>query len=201
MKYNPNDNIHAPTMKPASTMKYDPKIHHRCSIRLKGYDYGQNGAYFVTVCTHNREYLFGDIVNGEMALNEYGQIVWDEWIKSSGIRGEIELDEFIITPNHLHGIIFIENPVGANGRSPLHRTNMGSKTLSSFMAGFKSTVTRQINQIRNTPGISVWQRNYWEHIIRDEKSLENIRNYVINNPAKWDEDENNLLRKVKSGNQ
>ncbi|MBN1619666.1 transposase [candidate division WOR-3 bacterium] len=171
-------------------MTYNPEMHHRRSIRLKGYDYSQNGAYFMTVCTHNRECLFGDIVDGGMVFNEYGQIVQDEWIKSPGIRREIELDEFIIMPNHLHGIIFIENPVGANGRSPLHRTNMGSKTLSSFMAGFKSTVTKQINQIRNMPGTSVWQRNYWEHIIRDEQSLNNIKNYIINNPANWVKDEN-----------
>jgi REP element-mobilizing transposase RayT len=161
---------------------------------LKGYDYGQTGSYFVTVCAYNRECLFGNIVDGNMVLNEYGMIVRDEWEKSSNIRLEIKLDSFIVMPNHFHGIVFIagaNNAVGANGRSPLHRTGMGSKTLSSFVAGYKSAVTKRINELRQNPGIPVWQRNYYEHIIRGEDELNRIREYIVNNPVQWDNDRNN----------
>ncbi len=112
-------------------MKYDPNKHHRRSIRLKGYDYSSAGAYFITICAYQRACLFGEIVDGMMQLNEFGQIVADEWLKSSEIRREIALDEWVVMPNHIHGIVFIQpveshnpvgvndNGVGANGRSPL----------------------------------------------------------------------------------
>ncbi len=160
----------------------------RRSIRLKGYDYGQTGAYFVTVCAYNRECLFGDIADGNMMLNECGMVVRDEWEKSANIRLEIKLDSFIVMPNHFHGIVHI---VGANGRSPLHRTGMGSKTLSSFVAGYKSAVTKRINELRQTPGVPVWQRNYYEHIVRSEEELGRIREYIIHNPVQWANDRNN----------
>ncbi len=124
-----------------------------------------------------------------MRLNHSGGVVNDEWRRSEQIRREITLDEFVVMPNHLHGIVFIENTAGANGRSPLHRKNMGSKTLSSFVAGFKSSVTKQINQIRQLSGIPVWQRNYYEHVIRDENDLNRIREYIINNPLQWGNDD------------
>ena len=95
-------------------------MRNRRTIRLAGYGYSQTGAYFVTICSQNRNCLFGEIVNGKMQLNKYGVIVEGEWRRSEQIRKEIKLDEFIVMPNHLHGIIFIENTVGANGRSPLH---------------------------------------------------------------------------------
>jgi len=164
--------------------------------RLKGYDYSHPGAYFVTVCVHNRECLFGEITGNDIRLNEYGMIAKDEWIKSPDIRKEIKLDEYIVMPNHIHGIVWIDS-VGANGRSPLHRTNMGSKTLSSFMAGYKSTVTKQINGLRRLPGIPVWQRNYYEHIIRNDAELNRIRQYIIENPLKWNmdsENPNNIIK-------
>jgi len=173
-------------------MTYNPEIHHRRSIRLRNYDYSQPGAYFVTVCSWNKECILGDIVNGEMHLNEYGQVVSDEWHRSAEIRKEIELDTFVIMPNHLHGIVFINSVapfnVGANGRSPLQMT---PKSISSFVAGFKSSVTKQINQFRNTLGKPVWQRNYYEHIIRDEKELNKIREYIVNNPIQWELDTEN----------
>lgn len=175
-------------------MQHNPDKHHRRSIRLPGYDYSQAGYYFVTICCHGRQCLFGDIIDGAMRLNEYGEIVIDEWLRSSQIRQEIQLDEFIVMPNHFHGIVVI-NPVGANGRSPLPQSNkpimplMKPKSLSSLMAGFKSSVTKQINLIRNTPGTKIWQRNYYEHIIRNEKALDNIRQYIINNPLSWHNDQ------------
>ena len=173
-----------------------PKNHRR-SIRLKGYDYTQPGAYFVTICTHGREILFGHVVDGEMALNEYGEIVREEWFRSTEIRAEVELfhDEFVIMPNHIHGIVWIvetDNPsvvgahghVGAHGRAPL-LPQRPPRSLGSFIAGFKSIVTKRINTLRNTPGAPVWQRNYYEHIIRNDRALNAIRRYIAANPACW----------------
>ncbi len=175
----------------------DNNKYNRRSIRLKNYDYSQPGAYFITIVTHNRQCLFGEIVNGEIRLNEYGEIVRDEWFCSVHIRNEIELfeNEFIVMPNHIHGVVWIVDNVGATGRSPLQQQleqphGPLKKSLSSFVAGFKSTVTKQINQIRQTPGIPVWQRNYYEHIIRNDNELNKIREYIINNPLTWETDEN-----------
>jgi len=164
--------------------------YHRRSLRLKGYDYSQAGAYFITICTKNRECLLGEIKNGEIILNEYGEIARKEWIKSQIIRKEMKLDEFIIMPNHIHGIVIIDH-VGANGRSPLRDFRMEPKSISSFVAGYKSSVTKQINLVRKLPRFSVWQQNYYEHIIRNETELNALREYIVNNPLKWDEDQEN----------
>ena len=175
-------------------MIYNPDKHHRSSVRLKGYDYSQAGAYFVTICAWRRECMFGDMVDGAMKLNEYGKIVHWEWTKSSEIRQEIELDEFIIMPNHIHGIVVINGccdtnrNVGANGRSPLR---MQPCSLSSFISGVKSSVTKHINQTRGRPGTPVWQRNYHDRIIRNERELQEIREYIRNNPLRWDGDAEN----------
>ncbi len=166
-------------------------LHSRKSIRLKGYDYSQTGAYFVTICAHNRECLFGEVVNGIMNQNKYGGIVEKELLKSNDIRKEICINEYIIMPNHVHMIVYI---VETNGRSSLqqHSTfRMKPKSLSSFMAGFKSKVTKRFNMMRKTPGIPVWQRNYYEHIIRNEDGLNRIREYIINNPIQWQFDREN----------
>lgn len=183
-------------------MKYDHGIHHRRSIRLKGYGYSQNGAYFVTVCTHNRECLLGEITDGEMVTNEYGKIVDKCWRDLPNHYPNIQLDYFVVMPNHFHGIVMINiagagvgaNAVGAGFKPAPTTTNHG---LSEFIRALKTFSSEQINQIRNTPGISAWQRNYYEHIIRNEDDLNRIREYIRNNPTQWDEDENNLLRKVK----
>ncbi len=179
-------------------MPFDPARHHRRSIRLKGYDYARAGAYFVTVCIYRRECLLGDVLNGEMVLNAYGRIIWDEWFRSVEIRHEIELDEFVAMPNHIHGIVIIHdgNAVGATGRSPLQPPRGPSKrSLGAFMAGFGSAITKRINQMRHTPGVPFWQRNYHEHIIRDEKSLNNIRRYIRANPMMWAYDTENPDRR------
>jgi putative transposase len=165
--------------------------HHRRSIRLKGYDYSQTGAYFITICTHNQEFLFGEVVNGEMQSNEIGTMVADEWTRSARIRQEIVLDEFVIMPNHIHGIVHVGatevgviRSVGATGRSPLPR-GPAPKSIGAFVAGFKSAATRRINELKRTPGIPVWQRNYWEHVVRSDDSLNLIWEYIVNNPLRW----------------
>ncbi len=174
----------------------------RRSIRLRAYDYAQSGAYLVTICAHQRRCLFGEIANGEMQLSPYGEIVREEWFRSAEIRREIELypEEFVVMPNHIHGIIWIveyggpndsQERVGATGRSP---RGPPPRSLASFIAGFKSAATRRINALRGTPGAPVWQRNYYEHIIRDELALHHIRDYIATNPARWATDRENPNR-------
>lgn len=168
-----------------------PANHHRRTIRLPEYDYAQPGVYFITVCTHQRACLFGEIVDGEIRLSELGHMVRDEWNKTQQIRPEIELDQFVIMPNHFHAIIWIHD-----GRGTARRAPTGEPTYEQFgkpVAGsiptivraFKSAVTRQINFYRNTPGMPVWQRNYYEHIIRNEAELSAVREYITNNPHQW----------------
>ena len=187
-------------------MLFNPNIHHRRSIRLKGYDYSQAGLYFITICCEDRICRFGNIVDGEMILNAYGQIAHDEWMKTPQLRPQIELDAFIVMPNHIHGILKIND----TGRGELNSPEMGmavfekgvsdtslrspSNTVGAIVRGYKSSVTKQINAMINVkndvhnPSIKLWQRNYHENIIRDEKSYRNIANYIINNPKKWGED-------------
>jgi putative transposase len=175
-------------------MPYDRKTHHRRSIRLPDHDYTSPGAYFVTICTHQGKSLLGDVVDGEVVLNEYGRIAQEEWLASEKIRREMEMDAFVIMPNHIHGIVWIRDTdddstvgtqdVGAHGRAPLR----APRSLGSFIAGYKSAVTRHINRMRGTPGAPVWQRNYYEHIIRNDRSLKQIRDYMQHNPARWPED-------------
>ncbi|MBL8045323.1 MAG: hypothetical protein JNL09_02220 [Anaerolineales bacterium] len=169
------------------------KVYYRRSLRLQNYDYAQAGAYFVTLCTHNRINLFGEIAQGEMHLSMTGQIVVEEWQRSTEIRREIELDEWVAMPNHLHGIVVIKNTdgrdpaVGAHGRAPLlHRP---PRSLGSFIAGFKSSAIKRINEIRQTPGVAVWQRNYYEHVVRDATDLHRIREYIASNVLRWQLDE------------
>ncbi|MBN2425140.1 MAG: transposase [Calditrichaceae bacterium] len=183
-------------------MKYNLDKHHRRSIRLKGYDYSQPGWYFITICVQNREMLFGDMVDGKIILNDAGELVKNEWIKTDSIRENINIDYYVIMPNHMHGIIqIIEMPdiVGAHGYVPLQQRNMPQRQTEQFGKStqnsiptiiklFKSTTTKQINRLQNTPGLKIWQRNYYEHIIRNELELNRIRQYIIENPLKWKND-------------
>jgi putative transposase len=180
--------------------------HHRRSIRFQGYDYASEGGYFVTIVTYKRQNLFGDVVDGELRLNEFGRIVMKEWFKTDNIRDDIELieDEFVVMPNHIHGIIWIigdkhqnlgdssiiESPnVGAYRDTPLQSP---SQTIGAMMRGFKGAVTTRINTHRHVKGQPVWQRNYYEHIIRDDKDYQAIAEYIDLNPVSWENDiENN----------
>jgi len=175
-------------------MPFYPQKHHRRSIRLRNYDYSQVGAYFITVCTKNRECFLGEIENGEITLNEYGMIVEKEWLMTEKIRSNIQMDKYIVMPNHFHGIIIINtNCRGTLQRAPT-KEQFGrpiSDSIPTIIRLFKSTTTKQINQIHGTPGIPVWQRNYYEHIIRNEKEFDNIRQYVEGNPVLWEYDHEN----------
>ena len=174
-------------------MTYDPGKHHRRSIRLRGYDYSQAGAYFITVCTQNRGCLFGEIADDEMRLNDAGRIVEQCWSEIPAHFPHVELDTFIVMPNHIHGVLVIIDDVGAKNFSPLplnKRMPRGtSKTIGSVVRGFKIGVAKWFRQ--NTDIYTVWQRNYYEHIIRNDESLNRIREYIVNNPLQWELDREN----------
>jgi REP element-mobilizing transposase RayT len=214
-------------------MKFDPKIHHRRSIRLKGYDYRQAGGYFVTLVTQGREMLFGEIVNGETELNDFGKIVAETWLWLETQYPYVALGEWVVMPNHFHGVIFIEEPVGGDLRvapgigitplipqanppanlipgdgifprnggehagSPLQRPNA---PLSQMIQWFKTMTTneyiRAVKQLGWKPfNGKLWQRNYYEHIIRSEPELDRITRYIESNPARWTDDNQNPSRK------
>ena len=187
-------------------MKFDPDKHHRRSIRLKGYDYSQSGAYFFTLCTRDRECLFGKIVDGQMRPNLFGEIVQTCWDDLPRHYPHIELDAFVIMPNHVHGIIVITN-VGAQFIAPNTQDADRAPTLGEIARSFKARSTRLIRKtddgtteqgvINRAPTTTTtgfgWQRNYYEHIIRDEKALHNIRRYIIENPLRWTDDEENPI--------
>lgn len=229
-------------------MKYDPAKHHRRSIRLKGYDYTAAGAYFITICTHYRECLLGEIVDGAIQLNPLGQLVHAHWQRLPHYFVNLQLDAFVVMPNHIHGILYLNTPrrgaafgnhlsdidenqipnatptpnlsessenhipnamsnatqafepgvaFGRDGKDdrvnhipnavPLQRLVGGS--VGAIVLNFKSVTTRRINQIRRSQGTPIWQRNYYEHVIRNEKSLQFIRQYIDNNPSSWRQDQ------------
>ena len=181
-------------------MKYDPEKHHRRSIRLKGYDYSQPGWYFVTIVVKDLECLFGDVVDAEMAMNDAGNVTQTCWLDIPNHFPNVHLDEFIIMPNHIHGIIFIIDDetgksVGVQNFEPLQRSQQNKyqkiipQSIGSIVRGFKIGVTKWFRH--NTDIYNVWQSNYYEHIIRDENDLHRIREYIINNPLKWDLDKDN----------
>ncbi|MBS9389314.1 MAG: transposase [Dolichospermum sp. WA123] len=230
-------------------MPYNSNIHHRRSIRLKVYDYTQQGAYFVTICTHQRNCLFGEIVDGEIKLNTNGEIARGSWLSIPRYFKNVELDEFVIMPNHLHGIIIIDSSevVGealanqdfsqlfsevagealANqdfsqsfsevagealaNQDFSQQQNLSSQcfaptvytgetikingtkpqSLAAITQNYKSVSTRQINRMNKAKGNVIWQRNYYEHIIRNEEALNNIREYIVNNPINWVKDQEN----------
>jgi putative transposase len=167
--------------------KYNPDIHHRRSIRLQHYDYSQAGSYFITLCTLNRQCLFGEVLSGEMRLSELGVMIRDEWLKTPGRRPNVGLGEWVVMPNHFHAIVML-NGCGkeedGGGRMQYAPTvKSPSQTLGAIVRGFKSAVTRA-----GAYETSIWQRNYWEHIIRDEHSHHEIATYIANNPTQWEND-------------
>ncbi len=181
----------------------------RRSIRLKGYDYSQAGAYCVTIVTRDRACLFGQVVDGEMRLNELGGIAAWTWCDLPNHVPNVELDAFVVMPNHVHGIIAITdapkrmNAVEMSPGSVVVMVGAGSEpaptgtitkryALPEIVRQFKTFSARRINERRGTPGLPVWQRNYYEHIIRNEESLNRIRQYIADNPLRWACDRENL---------
>lgn len=166
-------------------MPYDPCKHHRRSVRLKGYDYRQEGAYFITICAKDGQCIFGQVANGAMVLNEWGQIVEREWQQTAVLRPNVELDVHQLMPNHFHGTLWIIDGPGQTA-APTPSRQFGQPqegALGTIVGAFKSAVTYAVNELRQTKGISVWQRSYYDQIIRNERHLMAVRQYIINNPA------------------
>lgn len=202
--------------------KFDPQQHHRRSIRLKGYDYSNAGAYFVTAVTWQRQCLFGDVINGEVRLSKLGKIVEWEWLELPKRLSYISLGAYVVMPNHFHGILYIHENAGATRQGPtgmqsdaeplptITRDGMdgsprqgptgrpnGPKPASvgAILAQFKSRATKRIWKFPEFKETPIWQRNYYERIIRDENALQNITRYIEANPLLWDEDQENPQRK------
>ena len=210
---------------------YNPTIHHRRSIRLKGYDYSQAGLYFITICTQNRACLFGNIVGAplvgapmgaQMVLNDAGIMVENEWLKLPNRFPNIQLHEFVLMPNHFHAILEIvgatlvvapnetvvpnnekgrpqgiaPTTIAPTGRPQGHAPTTG-KSVGDMVGAFQSIVT--VEYIRGVKTLGwqpfngkLWQRNYWEHIIRNQNEYQRISEYIINNPQQWETDKLHL---------
>jgi len=195
-------------------MEINPTKHNRHSIRLKGYDYSLPGAYFITLVTYQRECKFGEIIRGEMTVNIAGQVVWDVWNSLPDRYPKIELGEAVVMPNHFHGIIWIKPPVGVGAvhelpqREPPQleslqpeevRQRRRQMLLPKVIGYFKMNTAKRINTILDTSGLSVWQRDYFERIIRDEREFNTICRYIHDNPLEWELDRENP-RNPKTGN-
>lgn len=220
-----------------TTKRYDPEIHRRRTIRLKGHDYSSAGAYFVTVCTQEHEHLFGEITDSIMHLNDTGRIVETVWAGLPERFPMVTLDEFVVMPNHFHGIIVIIDDAGNRTvgallaapplampplaappaiprkqgtveakdatKSVIKKGAAGSvenqgaassaRTVGQIMRAFKSISAINVNRVLGRSGQPLWQRNYFERIIRNEKELENIQEYIVNNPARWEDDPENQM--------
>jgi REP element-mobilizing transposase RayT len=190
--------------------KFDPQKYHRRSIRLKGFEYSQAGAYYVTIVAWRRECLFGEVVNGEMVLSKFGLVAKQQWEKLPKRFPNIELGAFMIMPNHMHGIIVITNGRGTAERfiAKITQTPRRAPTEEQFqkpvkgsiptmIRSYKSSVSYRINLMRGSDGVPVWQRNYYEHIIRNDKDLQNKTDYIQANPLLWDEDDENPVHASK----
>ena len=186
-------------LKPAPTVSQSPR---RRNLRLRDYDYAQAGFYFVTICVQYRQCLFGEIIDGTMQLNSAGILVKKAWLELPRHYPHVVLDQFTIMPNHFHGIVTLTDadtvvaglkPDVRAGFKPDVRAGLKPAPTKrhefpEIIRAFKTFSARHINEMRQTPGTSVWQRNYYEHVIRNEADYERIAEYVENNPAKWEED-------------
>ncbi len=177
----------------------------RRSLRLPGYDYTDPGAYFVTICTHLRIPLFGGVEGGKVVRSPAGRIAASCWMAIPHEFEGVDLDAWMLMPNHLHGILWIDDSRGeasqsptpdndgppSRDASPLRLTRPRGTvpgSLGAIVQNFKSVSARRINIARGTPGATVWQRNYHERVVRDERALDTIREYIVGNPAGWDDD-------------
>ncbi len=179
----------------------------RKSVRLKRYDYSRPGAYFITICTRKRKSNLGSVVNGEIALSEYGEIVANSWEWLPKQYPYVLLDEWVVMPNHIHGIIMIASGAVHPSVSDADGSHLGPrrnptvpikgepstrrKPIGELIGAFKTVSTKSLNEILRTPGARFWHRNYYEHVIRDDEDLHSIRKYILHNPRKWEYDVEN----------
>lgn len=156
-------------------------LHKRKALRLTGFNYASPGAYYITICTHGQKSIFGTIEDNAMKLNDFGRIVEQCWFDLNNHYASIQLYEFVIMPNHIHGIIMIGDAWAGLKPAPTYAHH----GIPEIVRAFKTFSSRRINKMRNTPGTPVWQRNYYEHIIRNDESMQRISNYIKNNPSHW----------------
>jgi REP-associated tyrosine transposase len=164
----------------------------RRALRLRGFDYAQPGLYFVTVCTHNRERLLGEVEGGQMRLSEAGRIVERIWWELPGRFPSVSTDAFVVMPNHVHGVIVLGAsragvPKGAASSAPTNDW----PALGRVVRAFKSLSGIEVNRRLKRRGPPLWQRNYYEHVIRDGEDLAGVRTYIADNPLRWDQDPEN----------
>ena len=199
-------------------MPYDPEKHDRRSIRLDGYDYAQPGGYFVTLCVQDRVCLFGNVVDGRMRLNRFGQVVAGRWRWLEQRYAHVRHDAWVVMPNHLHGIVVLTGGDANRGGNGGRRSSRGGsrtaptttvnkptpdeptpdepapaksskrKPLGRLIGAFKTVSTKRMNQMRDTPGERIWQRNFYERIVRDAREHARIRQYIRDNPRRWNAD-------------
>jgi REP element-mobilizing transposase RayT len=158
--------------------RYDTDRHHRRSIRLQGWNYASPGAYFVTICVHRPETILGEVVGEEVVLSPFGNVAADAWLWLASQYPYIDLDEWVIMPDHFHGIIVIHEP--DNTPEPVK-----VKPLGRLVGAFKTVSTKEVNRLRDTPGAPFWQRGYYDRVVRSPQELEAIRKYIQNNPSRW----------------
>ncbi len=184
-----------------------PALPKRKNIRLPKYDYAAVGAYFITLCSHNKDHIFGQIRDNIMYLNAFGEIVAEEWQRSGEIRKEVALEEFVVMPNHFHGIMIIKNDISIStfvdessdalvtgdppisfvtGDPPVAPTTLKPRSLGALIAGFKQAVTIRVREAGFAG--QVWQRGYYDHIIRNDHDYTASKAYIIDNPLNWDRD-------------
>ena len=171
---------------------WDRKPHRRRPLRLKDYDYRQEGAYFITICTHNRKCLLAEIIDHELRLNNWGRVVESEWRQTAILRPHVSLDVYVVMPNHFHAIFFLSQDRATQRVAPTEEkpaTGPKSASVGAIVGQFKSQVTKRIKALWGPAIEPIWQRNYYEHIIRDEDDLNRIREYIEYNPVRWLEDE------------
>ncbi len=161
----------------------------RKPMRLKGWDYATPGLYFVTICTHERMCVMGEVDSGEMRLSAAGEIVDQCWRELPRYYPHVKVEPYVVMPNHTHAIIEIQSDRGGLGNPPLQKAH----GLTEIIRGFKTLSSRQINERNDTGGAPFWQRSFYDVIIRDEKQLQAIQRYILNNPNLWEEDEENPL--------
>jgi putative transposase len=181
-------------------MRYTAHRHHGRPPRLANYDYSAPGVYFLTLCSWGRLSVFGKCESGAVELGEWGRVLEEEWLRTPRLRPYVRLDAYVIMPDHLHGIVIWDrdpfDPVGPQRVAGLRRAASMQcpyslrllrrpRSVGSFVARFKAICTKRINELRGKPEPPVWQRNYYEHVIRNRKDLERIRRYVLENPYRW----------------
>jgi len=165
-------------------------------MRLRGYDYSRAGVYFVTICTYQRECLLGEVVDGRVRLNACGQLVAEAWSWLSQRYRYVELDAWVVMPNHLHGILVITDVDAPNRRgdsriAPTPNAPPRRKTLGRLIGAFKTVSAKHINALRDTCGAHVWQRGYYDRVVRNKPELRAIRQYIRQNPGHWPDDPEN----------